>query len=239
MVIDPRARGNGAPPVARTRVETARQKQAFADYLALGPGRSLQALFDYYQRQSHPPVRNLTRLKDWSRWFDWQGRVDRAAAVSIVSVEQAAADERERLLTSGYAQQHERIGALNQLATALMGSLFSASGDALLTRTERMTLKDGVVIEREVFRKPELEQLRGLLDDLAKETGGRQRNVRIDGNVNGDVTVHHVTEEERLDRTAQVLQVLQDAGVLGAAQAGEAPRLIDATAVAVETPHAA
>jgi hypothetical protein len=211
----------GADPGERKARTLVRERpihtQAYADYVALGPGRTLKKLWEQYREYEHPPVSptpsGLSVLKNWSRSFDWQGRIDREVARGLATVEKAATDERLAILATGYAQQHERIAALNRLAGAMLADLFDDAGHPTLYATETLATKDGAAITRRIFKKPQVEQFRGLLDDLAKETGGRSKNVNLTGTMGGDVTVHHVTEDEAIDRTAAVLGVLASLGV--------------------------
>jgi hypothetical protein len=49
---------------------------AFADYIAMGPDRSLGALCERYRKATGPiPTKRLMTLKDWSRNFRWQDRI--------------------------------------------------------------------------------------------------------------------------------------------------------------------
>jgi hypothetical protein len=60
--------------------ETGKQFKAFSDYLAMGGGRSLAALFREYQHQldtkatPKPPIRTLRGLKQWSSDHNWVAR---------------------------------------------------------------------------------------------------------------------------------------------------------------------
>ena len=57
--------------------ETLRAKHALADYLAMGPGRSLERLWEQYRVQSASktcPTNRLNTLKEWSAAWHWQGR---------------------------------------------------------------------------------------------------------------------------------------------------------------------
>ncbi|MCA9878713.1 MAG: hypothetical protein KC442_13055 [Thermomicrobiales bacterium] len=57
--------------------ETPRAALAFADYVALGPSRSLRGLHEHYLQQSahKPPTRRLETLADWSVRYRWQARI--------------------------------------------------------------------------------------------------------------------------------------------------------------------
>lgn len=54
---------------------------AFADYVALGPGRSLAALAEIYRsRTESVPTKNLTTIKQWSIRYRWQERLAESAS---------------------------------------------------------------------------------------------------------------------------------------------------------------
>lgn len=56
--------------------ETAGAQAAFADYVALGPGRSLEKLAESYRSRSESvPTRQVSTLKVWSTTHDWQARL--------------------------------------------------------------------------------------------------------------------------------------------------------------------
>lgn len=67
----------------RKPIETPRAAEAFADYVSLGPSRSLQKLVDFYRATPQsstkpPPTRHLDTLKDWSVKHGWQDRIAQA-----------------------------------------------------------------------------------------------------------------------------------------------------------------
>ena len=61
--------------------ETQRAKTAYAEYLAMGPGRSLEKLLAEYQERKRTgkgasvPTTRYATLADWSRKHGWQARV--------------------------------------------------------------------------------------------------------------------------------------------------------------------
>jgi|GEM_PF-6585379 len=86
--------------------ETPKARQAFADYLAMGSGRSLEKLLEQYRQQSGsgtsvPSLRYRT-LADWSRAHNWQTR--------LVEI---AEQERQAVIARGIAEKQNRIDALN------------------------------------------------------------------------------------------------------------------------------
>ncbi len=73
-----------ASQTAHVPQETAKAAQAFADYVALGPSRSIRNLHaDYLNRQqtaNKPPTVRYVTLGEWSSKFHWQQRVRQAAS---------------------------------------------------------------------------------------------------------------------------------------------------------------
>ncbi len=187
--------------------ESARARQAYADYVALGPGRSLEKLLERYQSGTgSAPTRRMTSLKQWSSAFGWQARLQ-----ALADGEAAAAEERQReyvrsIMEAGFALPHERVKVLTELAQVLHRDL-TAEGEA--NRRWVIDVKgigagdnwQSVEIER--FNSAEVEQFRGLLDDIAKETAGRPRTVKVD--LEGRVRV--IAERLGLDPNAAVAEV--------------------------------
>lgn len=164
--------------------ETPKAQQAWADYLAMGPGRSLEKLLlvyeDRVQTEGKPsvavPTTRLATLQSWSTAFNWQDRLSALAEQAVREASDAEAAYRRSIMEAGFGLAHERVRALKTLAESLLAEL-TADGDA-----NRRWIKEpkGIgggdnfkEIEVERFNSQEVEQLRGLLDDIAKETGGR------------------------------------------------------------------
>jgi hypothetical protein len=59
--------------------ETAKAAQAFADYVAMGPERSLRKLVEKY----HRPKSYLAQLNVWSTEYEWQARLKEMAEQQI------------------------------------------------------------------------------------------------------------------------------------------------------------
>lgn len=161
--------------------ESPKARQAWADYLALGEGRSLEKLLALYQTCTEPaPTKQLTTLKQWSATFGWQARLQ--AIADAAATEAAAAIQRRRAdaIQTGLALDYERVLVLKDLATTLLTEL-TEGGRRWLPDAKWIGGADyGEKVEIERFNAQEVEQLRGLLDDLAKETGGRAKTVKID-----------------------------------------------------------
>jgi hypothetical protein len=161
--------------------ESPKARQAWADYLALGEGRSLEKLLAKYQSDPKAaPTGHLTRLKLWSRQYGWQARLQ--ALADAAAAEAAATIQRRRAeaIQTGLALDYERVLVLKGLATTLLTEL-TEGGRRWLPDAKWIGGADyGEKVEIERFNAQEVEQLRGLLDDLAKETGGRAKTVKID-----------------------------------------------------------
>ena len=130
--------------------ETLKAHAALCDYARMGPKRSLRTLTQTYNDPgtASPPTKHLSTVAKWSERYDWQDRVTEYDA----AVQRAADEEAEREMLEGLALPRERVRLLKRLAA---------------------TLTDEELYEMAVKDNRLLAQLRGLLDDLAKETGGR------------------------------------------------------------------
>lgn len=157
--------------------ETDKAVLALNDYLRMGPGRSLRDLHERYCQQSangaateKPPTERLRTLAEWSSVFGWQERVN------VYDAEQDAAKttEIQRLRTEGLAADHERIRQLGRIWAALDGEFRDGAG--LWYKDIKISAK-GDTVDVDVFNAALLTQMRGILDDLAKETGGRKQAV--------------------------------------------------------------
>lgn len=161
--------------------ETPRARQAWADYLAMGPGRSLDQLTARYQTATRSvPTRRIGTLKLWSGLFSWQ---DRLQGIADDQVAMAVATETTRIreiMATGFAQPHERVAVLKELADTLLSDLRDPSKRWLRDVKGIGQGDNWTQIDIERFNSAELEQLRALFDDIAKETGGRPKTIRVD-----------------------------------------------------------
>lgn len=81
--------------------ETAKAAQAFADYVAMGPKRSLRKLCEFYHR--NPTY--LTQLRDWSVEYQWQERLKEMAAEQIAAAQDLKVDTYVTIL----GEYHRRV----------------------------------------------------------------------------------------------------------------------------------
>lgn len=195
----------------RIEGETLKAIRACNDYLRMGPGRSLQKLRQIYAKSTLeiPPTIHLRTLQDWSARFEWQLRV---ASYDAAAEEQKTALAQDAMQT-GLAATYERVLVLKKLAATLSTEIWQGDGSLV---PGKVWLKDakqigaGPLAERVDlirFNAPLIEQFRGVLDDLARETGGRKQQLEHSGPGGGPIKTQDVglTDEERLARIALLL----------------------------------
>ena len=162
------------------------------DYLRLGLYRArdgLRRLQARYTAMYHetPPTRSHDTLKQWSSRFAWSDRAelyeqDRQADADVI---------RAAVLADGLAQDYERVELLKKLAAYLVGEVLrrDESGEhrrVWLRDVKQIGSGDGAErVDVERFNAELIGQLRGVLDDLAKETGGRKQRVEHGGDEQG------------------------------------------------------
>lgn len=183
----------------RKRHETGRAIQGCNDYLRLGAGRSMRVLWENYTKQDKllPPTTTFQTIKTWSANYGWVKR----AELFDAEVEQLKNARHEKIMRSGLALDHERVRELKKIANFLIdeiektGKIYrhvggsdderAGGGDNKVAGNGerfRVWLPDvkqigsGEHAERvdiERYNSAIFSDLRGVFDDLAKETGGR------------------------------------------------------------------
>lgn len=193
--------------------ESARAAQSYADYLALGAGRSLVKLLGEYAERVRsgsgvPPTTRLNTLKKWSAAHDWQGRIADLARAAQEEAEEAQRAYVRAIMETGLALSHERVRVLKELAGTLLDDLTTGERrwlrdkKSIVTGREPVMSDDGAtllgsvptyeVVELERGNAPWIEQVRGLLDDLAKEVGARVTKAELTGKGGGAIVVERV-----------------------------------------------
>lgn len=183
--------------------ETTRAIQACNDYLRMGPGRSLEKLRQSYVETTSekPPTRTLRTLQNWSSAYGWVER----AGLYDAQQEAIKTAEVERLRTEGLASDHERIRELNDIFQALK-KVFN-EGTGLWYKDTKLSAK-GNSVQVDVFNKPLLDSMRGVLDDIAKEVGGRKVEVKHGGLV--ETKSEHVVKHDLSKLSRDELRQLRD-----------------------------
>lgn len=154
--------------------ETSKAIQALNDYLRMGSGRSMQKLCDRYQTNAETsPTKRLATLKEWSVAYGWQERAESYDA----QTEAVKNQRRSELLEAGLALDYERISELTEIYAKLKAEF----ADKGLWYTDIKLSAKGDTVEVDVFNKALIDCLRGALDDVAKETGGRKQKTEVTG----------------------------------------------------------
>jgi hypothetical protein len=172
----------------RQKKETDNAVIACNDYLRMGGKRSLAVLADEYNKNQPDsgilsPTLSLNTLQQWSYKFDWQQR----AAVYDTEIERLKDQAAREAMNKYLALEHHRVMQLVELADFLREQLYeqSPSGDyhniwnpdvKQVGSGENTTIVDIVR-----FNAPIIDQFRGVLDDIAKETGGRIKKSEFTG----------------------------------------------------------
>lgn len=153
--------------------EATRNIVACNDYLRLGPARSTKKLAMIYDEQEAPPTKSWASLQAWSSRFDWFHRAEMYDA----EIEMGRNEIAEAALYSGFALPYKRVEALKRLAARLQEELAVESN--LWLRDYRMLGRgrDATFAKIRRFNASLIEQFRGVLADIAEETGGRQKTL--------------------------------------------------------------
>lgn len=168
----------------RQRGETDNAVIACNDWLRMGVGRSLTGLLEKYTETiaDNPPTASMATLKSWSRKFTWAERATRYDA----EYEQIKQQQRAAVMHHGAALDFERVAKLKRLAAFLESQIFDPGEDGSYPNVWLADVKQiggGEFAERvdlEKFNGALISEYRGVLDDIAKEVGGRIRKAEAD-----------------------------------------------------------
>lgn len=211
--------------------ESSRAMQACNDWLRLGPGRTLPKLLKKYgdrRRKSESPTDSYNTLEKWSSDYAWPVRAGEYDA----ELEEQKNLRRRKELETGLALDNERVRKLKRLAKFLEDQIFEEGeprvavidgpdGTTLLeiqpiskypsvwVRDVKQVGAEKVEIVR--FNAAILSEFRGVLDDLAKEVGGRKQKVDHEGGLTITQMTRAEWEKQRQGNRQQVTQALQDA----------------------------
>lgn len=145
----------------------------------MGRGRSLADLWRRFteSNQDSPPTRSYGTLKQWSKRCAWQQRADEYDA----ETERQKNERRREVMDSGLALDFERVNELKRLGHFLLEQIYEQGEEGVYHNVWLPDVKQigsGEFAERidiERFNAAIISELRGVLDDLAKETGGRRQ----------------------------------------------------------------
>jgi hypothetical protein len=180
----------------------------------MGAGRALSKLHAQYTTkddQTRPPTGNLSTLKEWSTRFAWQGRAELYDKAVEAEKTRLAGERRRQAMEEGLALDYERVRKLRKLARKLERELRQEDRVWLPDVKQIGSGEDAERVDIVRFNAPLIEQYRGTLDDLAKETGGRKKQTEISGPGGKPIQVSGMTDEQ-LEAVAVKGLVGADAG---------------------------
>lgn len=190
--------------------ESLKSNQALVDYWMMGPGRSLRKLHQKYieQTSAMPPTRHLRTLLGWSTEFQWQDRI----ADQITLEKAQGVQMREEIMRLGLAVDHNRVIELKSMADLLIKELYD-NGKLWVEDVKQIgggLLAEKVTIYR--YNSALIDNLRGILDDLAKETGGRKQTLQHTGAGGGPIQTEDVTMDDlsRAHRIGKILERIRE-----------------------------
>ena len=160
--------------------ETVVEVIACNDYLRMGPARNIAGLHRIYQKD---PLysRALSSLYHYSWDYGWAARADEYDT----RLETAKNKVAEEVLTTGLSLSYTRIKKLKRLAQLLEEEI-ARPGRLYITDTKQIgTGKYAREVSTIRFNSALIEQYRAVMDDIAKETGGR---IKLGGS--GDIPIH-------------------------------------------------
>lgn len=170
----------------RQKSETDKAVIACNDWLRIGAGRTLPDLLERYidTNQNQSVTGSLATLRDWSMKYGWASRASEFDA----GWEARKNAERQSILEYGLAHEYERLRKLYRLASLLEAQIYERGLYGELHNLwvpDVKSIGSGEFAERvdiERFNSALIEQYRKVLDDIAKETGGRVQKTDVTSN---------------------------------------------------------
>jgi hypothetical protein len=162
------------------------------DYLRFGVGRTLGALVQKPRQTPRNTAkgRSLNTLQSWSKKFGWALRATEYDA----RWEAIKNEARLRELAEGLAQDFERVRKLKRLAEFLETQLYEQGENGEYHNVwvpDVKSIGGGEFAERvdiERFNSSIISEYRAVLDDIAKEVGGRIKKQEVSGKDGGAIT---------------------------------------------------
>ena len=196
----------------RLENEPNRWFQRFELFRLLGPNRSIAAVYRSEveakgRKGSEPGQAWYTAAAD-HRWLERAEAWDKSLSDQVAEKEQA---RRIKILTSGFAQKHERVRALNQLARLLNKELKEEDKRWLPDVKSIGVGENAERVDIVHFNSAVIEQVRKSLEDIAAELGDRKQGVDITsggeplkGNDDG------LSDDERAARIAAIFDAARE-----------------------------
>ena len=156
----------------------------FRVYLLMGSRRSVGAV---YRKEYHVKARQTTfKISgDWyeaAKQWNWESRARDHDEFQRAEEDRIIADEKEKVLRSGYALLHKRVKTLDRLTRKL--ERWEKNDDKIWipeTRTTIMGENKSVTIEKVTFNHHLYMVIDKYLDSIAKEVGERVKKQELTG----------------------------------------------------------
>lgn len=102
--------------ITKLENETAKQYQAICDYWNLGPGRSLNQLFEQYKKRSNPASKTYGTIRKWAQVNNWESRIAENIADEQKLIEEMYREE----LIKNSKQRYEILGDMFELSQQML-----------------------------------------------------------------------------------------------------------------------
>jgi hypothetical protein len=141
--------------------------------------------------QDTPPTASLDTLKIWSSRFEWTKR----AVEYDAEIEHQKNERRQQVMENGFALDYERTSELKKLAHFLIDQMYEQGEDGDYHNIWLPDVKQigsgefAEKVEIERFNAAIISELRGVLDDIAKETGGRKQKLEHSGSLESKLVI--------------------------------------------------
>jgi hypothetical protein len=179
---------NRSDPLERSTAEdgkreSKRANQAVRDYLLMGPARSLRKLLASYQGDENAPTHSWAQLSFLSVKFDWVARSEQFDKLQQDKARAAYEARRAEIMEKGFALAHERVAVLSDMAKKLLTE-FDEEDRLWLPDVKGIGSNENFqAIDIVRFNAGLVSEIRGILDDLAAETGGRVKETKNSGSI--------------------------------------------------------
>lgn len=163
----------------------------FRSYLLMESKRSVQAVFQLEAEESrdYPSSGVQGHWYEYAKQYQWEKRARAYDAYWIEEQDKIIAQEKEKVLRTGYALMHKRIEALNNLAEKMV-KWADEDDKVWLIKTQDVSGENfSKHTEEVVFNAPMLTMIDKYFDSIAKEKGERVKKQEIDvtNNIQQDV----------------------------------------------------
>lgn len=160
----------------------------FVKYLRLGTKRSVNAV----SHKEHKKGQEKSRTNAGPEWYEaaklwnWEERARKYDKWQLAEEDRIIAEEREKVIRSGFALQHKRIKELDRLSRQLIAF---TKEEKKIWMPETRTIGNGdnaQTIEKETFNHQVYALIDKYFDSIAKEMGERVKQTELSGKVDSE-----------------------------------------------------